>query len=53
MLGVVADGVLGVDTGAVLAKERRMDREEESAISVRYDDGRHGGGGVQGCGRLP
>jgi hypothetical protein len=39
---VLADGVLGVDAGAVQAKERRADREEESAITVRYGDGRRG-----------
>lgn len=42
MLGVHVYGVLGVDVGAVQAKERKADREEESVISVRYGDGRRG-----------
>jgi hypothetical protein len=55
VLGVLADGILCADAGVFQAKERRADREEESAISVRCGDGRRGrrgGGGVQDYGRL-
>lgn len=55
VLDVLADGVLGVDVGAIQAKERRADREEESAISMCCGDGRWGGRGGRGvgCRRLP